>query len=109
MKRLKLFCGIIALTIVASVNAWVANETSELSASILALGDDIRNYYYGNGEVVPRGSAFSNWKTFRVRVQCENSITIDFFSISEPYEVDLDKCGYGDGDCWLDETCFFNS
>ncbi len=27
MKRLKLFCGIIALTIVASVNAWIANET----------------------------------------------------------------------------------
>lgn len=27
MKRLKLFCGIIALTIVASVNAWVTNET----------------------------------------------------------------------------------
>lgn len=27
MKRLKLFCGIIVLTIVASVNAWIANET----------------------------------------------------------------------------------
>lgn len=27
MKRLKLFCGIIALTIVAGVNAWIANET----------------------------------------------------------------------------------
>lgn len=27
MKRLKLFCGIIALTIVASVNTWIANET----------------------------------------------------------------------------------
>ena len=27
MKQLKLFCGIIALTIVAGVNAWIANET----------------------------------------------------------------------------------
>ena len=99
MKRLKLFCGIIALTIVASVNAWIANETSELSASILALGDDIRNYYYGNGEVVPVGPAFSNWKTYSVTVECQNSVTFGPLSSSETYTVDLDKCGFGDDDC----------
>jgi hypothetical protein len=34
MKRLKLFCGIFALTIVASVNAWIANETIALNSEL---------------------------------------------------------------------------
>lgn len=34
MKRLKLFCGIFALTIVAGVNAWVANETIALNSEL---------------------------------------------------------------------------
>ena len=108
MKRIKIAIGAMALSAVAGVNVWVANETSELSASILALGDDIRNYYYGN-EVVPRGSAFTNWKTYEVTVECQNSVTFGPLSSSESYKVDLDKCGFGDGDCWVDETCFFNS
>lgn len=107
MKRIKIAIGTMVLSAVAGVNVWVANETSELSASILALGDDIRNYYYENGEVVPVGPAFSNWKTYNVTVECQNTVTFSsFFSSTETYTVDLDKCGFGDGDCWFDETCF---
>lgn len=106
MKRIKIAIGAMVLSAVAGVNVWVANETSELSASILALGDDIRNYYYENGEVVPVGSAFSNWATYRVLVECETSVTTFFTTSSEKYKVELDKCGFGDGDCWFDETCF---
>lgn len=59
-----------------------------------------RIYYYNDTELVV-DPTFKNWKTYRCLVTCSNSM---LFS-SESYNVFLDKCGYGEGNCWISEMC----
>jgi len=80
------------------------NELSLLNLENIAeAGDNIRYYYY-NGTELPIGGFWTNWHEYTCRVTCTNTIGWS----SESYEVDLIKCGYGDGDCFFSQTCLLN-
>ena len=85
----------------ACINAFSVLRTEksvDLKLSELEANATLTEYYYENGTKLVRSDEFNtNWKETHVQVSCS--------FIHESYTIDMIKCGYGKGDCYISDMC----
>ena len=104
LNTMKKIFGLVAVAAIAALNVCVAvNSYSSDLKKFLSENESLAGirYYYYNGEVVPVGDLNKNWKGYPVLVTC----TINLYFVSESYNVEMEKCGLGEGECRISDIC----
>ena len=104
LNTMKKIFGLVAVVAIAALNLCVAvNSYSSDLKKFFSENESLAGitYYYYNGEVVPVGGFNDNWMGYKVVVTC----TINFFFVSESFDVEMEKCGLGEGGCKISDIC----